>query len=233
MFTNTIEIQQYQSRSYKAGLLKIMLVALMLVVLSQQSEAKKVNGFIVTNQNDTIAGMFRLPQMSVTNAGFLIRGFDVEALQYMVTFKGNNEKRFKTYEPGASQSFSFTHDSAVYLYRSLNIERKSIVVNEQSSSRFLTCLYDGRISLYRNMISNHMNVNNGSGYARFEEYFLNHKAGALVLVKTDVQSSSMKEILRQSGVEDEFLQKLPDTISFKNLLTILASYDEWLASSKK
>ncbi|PZX13051.1 hypothetical protein LX69_02711 [Breznakibacter xylanolyticus] len=202
------------------------------MTISLPAMAKKVPATVVTTSSDTLLGEIRLSKVNIADGSFLLGGYDPESFHYMVAFRQHGKKRFKSFGPEELKAFSFVIDSVPHLYRSFVIDRKSIVPSEQNSVRFLHCLYDGTISLYFLRSTYPVNRQPMSGLLRFDEYFLHSATAGLVIIKDSDRDLFSKERLIQMGMDDEFIKQLSGTPSFKNILSILTTYDQWLKPKK-
>jgi hypothetical protein len=191
--------------------------------------AIKVPGYIITANHDTIYGMIRLQRFDQITGALLINGFDVESLYYKITFKSNTGKSFSTYSPGMILSFGFNYNSTDYTYKTFLVEYRSIFQNGKQQLRFLNLLHHGRLDLYQNEICilKPENVQSGADYMKYYEYFIYSDSKGLLRIGANDHTRSMQDLLRQTGMEEDFIRELPKDTEFKDILYILENYDDW------
>jgi hypothetical protein len=116
------------------------------------AHAKKIEGYIVTQDFDTINGKIILPKFNRYSGGYSIASFNQVSLHYEVWFKGNQDKRFKRYEATDIAGFGFVFSSYPYFFRSFTIESNTPFKRVKQKHRFLKLSYYGKVCLYYDIV---------------------------------------------------------------------------------
>jgi hypothetical protein len=213
---------------------KLSLCILGVFLFTGYCSAISVPGYIITENSDTLAGTIHLNKFDQTNGSLIISGFDVESLYSKVSFKTASDKRFKTYEPGSILGFGFSYKSTLFIFKSFTLKRNSLVKSEREQSRFLCLVYQGYMSLFKDIEMTQYNPSNFAmnNTGRYSEYFLFQPSKGLVKVERIDGVKSMKELLRQFNCNEQFLKEMPETAEYWNVKAILESYDNWLSANE-
>jgi len=130
--------------------LKYILVLFLLVVIVNKVEAKKLKGFIVTEQNDTIYGSIKVNKYNPRTGAYYFFQINLESCYSQIYFKQEGKPRFKLYTPDQIKGYSFNFKDQDYYFHSFLIQSKSIVRSEQSRYAFLILIKKTRqTSIYR------------------------------------------------------------------------------------
>lgn len=212
----------------KLNFWKASLVGIICVFITPLSTASKINGYIIDNHEDTIYGTFRLRNVNQTGA-LLLNGFDESSLHSVVVFKKNGASSFDTFSPEMIRGFHFVYDSTTYQYKSFLIEYNSISYNDRKRHRFLRLIYDGNLDLYEDIVIIEKTDGSFAGErTRYYEYFIDDQE--LTRIRIDDQTPNLRAVLRQFSVDEDFLQRISDIATIKDLPVILQEYDNWLRS---
>lgn len=214
----------------KLNFWKACLVGIICTFITPLCSASKISGYIVDNREDTIYGTFRLRNVNQTGA-LLISGFDELSLHSAVVFKKNGASSFETFSPEMISGFQFVYDSTIYHYKSFLIEYNSISYNDRERHKFLRLIYDGNLDLYEDIVI--VEKTNGSfagERTRYYEYFIEEQDQELTRIKIDDQTPNLRAVLRQFSIEEDFLKRISDIATIKDLPVILQEYDYWLRS---
>lgn len=192
--------------------------------------ASKIDGYIVDNHEDTIYGTFRLRNVNQTGA-LLISGFDESSLHSAIVFKKNGASSFETFAPEMIREFHFVYDSTIYNYKSFLIEYNSITYNDRKRHRFLKLIYNGNLDLYEDIVIIEKTDGSFAGErTRYYEYFIEEQDQGLTRIRIDDQTPNLRAVLRQFSMEEDFLKRISDMATIKDLPVILQEYDYWLGT---
>ncbi len=205
---------------------KILIFLFAIVICSYDCEAKKVPGYIVLENTDTVFGEVRLHNFCRTTAGFIINGIDMEWCHLEVSFRNIDSKKFQSYQPHDILGYGFTYNSADYTFHSSILHQKSLVKNEEKRQRFLHLVYSSRIYLYVDLRYSSL-LTNEQAYSYCEYYLYNSKVG-LKKVEFTKDIKTIHDLLLLYNVEIDFLYYVPFTTPLKEIKVILMQYNEWL-----
>ena len=215
--------------------LKLLIVIAGFLSSSEICVARKVPGYILTENLDTIYGEVKVYSFDRITGDLIINGIDLQSYHLEVEFKSHDGKKFITFKPQDIQGFGFFYKSEKYIFRRFLIEQKSIVKSERQFYRFLNLLYNGKISLYKDIIR----VNNPSydltkaiSYV-YSDYYLYDTPGGLKKVRVKEDDESLKDILSYYGFEDDYLNSIPKNTNLKDIQTVLEDYDSWYKKNKE
>jgi hypothetical protein len=190
-------------------------------------EAKKVPGYIITKDADTLRGEVRVRNCNIYLGGFI---FDMELFSTMVDFKASTEKHFHNYTPNDISGFGFYYDADEYIFKQFIIEYTSLVKSERSRNRFLNLVYKGELTLYRDVerITGMRFSSNIRADLLTFNYFLYNQSNGVKRVEPSDSIKTVKELLAEYNVDPEFLNQLNDRLRFKDIVEIVKLYDHWL-----
>jgi hypothetical protein len=214
--------------------LKVFFI-LVLFTGSLSLEAKRVVGYIVTNQSDTIHGTVNLIlPFDQTTANIIIREYNSDDLHLRIRFRQVGTPRFKWYYPEQIKGFGFKYQGVSYYYRSFAIYQQSLVKAERKRKRFLCLQYSGSVDLYKDLIIQGAVTASTPLYTRspysttYDYYLYSSRMGLIRAVKCK-DTKTVKDLLRQFGFMEAFLEQVPDNATFKNIKEYLKAYDLWVA----
>lgn len=213
---------------------RIVLFLLALTFINNYSNAIGVEGYIINENSDTIYGTIKLHKFDQMTGGYIPNGFDINSLNYKVSFKKNGTKSYKLLLPGSIQGFGFSYKAVVYSYKSFLLNYNSILKNEEKVNRFLLLVYKGNVQMYQNnvcIILPGKYSNNNSYYTDFE-FFLYDKPNGLLKIETNKQIKSLHDLLHKFNFDPRFIQEIPDNTEIKEIEEILNKYDKWLLENK-
>lgn len=183
-------------------LLRFTFLVVILMMINNNSEAKKIPGFIITNDFDTIVGDVRMYLFNRVSGNINITGIDLETYFYEVSFKELDTKQYKTYKPQDIIGFSFTYNTTKYMFHRFIIERKSIVKKERKTYRFLNLLFKNEISLYSdlNRVYHGNNIKDTHDLSKppsfmYKDYYLYNNTVGL----SKINRNTYKELLKLYG----------------------------------
>ena len=88
----------------KKLLFKVLLFSIFTTtIVPQIAKGIEANGYIITEKWDTVFGTVRLSKFQ--NGRVLLNGFDLETLQYQVSFRGKDDRKYRTHYPGTIAGF--------------------------------------------------------------------------------------------------------------------------------
>ncbi len=203
---------------------------LLLLVISLPVLAKKVDGYIVNSNGDTLTGYIKVFKFDRKTGVLIVNGIDMECYHQDVVFKAKNDKSFSTYKPEDIVSFGFSYQGRNYTYQRFILESKNIFSKEGNKVyRFLSLEYKGTYSLYRDVVRTNNTANglmNNLSNLFLDYYLYQTDSGLKKLEGTDEQSLS--EILENHGFQEEFIRELPPETKLKDICFVLVKYDQWL-----
>jgi hypothetical protein len=212
-------------------LLKITLILFGLILLPDNCQAKKVPGFIINENSDTLIGKIRIYSHNPNIRGFNIYGIDIEPFYSIVRFKGNTDKRFRNYEPEDIKGFCFRYKSMDYFFREFKLEFSTLFGVDHFRSRFLNLIYKGKLALYQDEVRNPIlkNFKNFQDYTEVHyNYYLFDELKGLHEVELTKKIRTIKDLLAIYNVDEDFLYEIPASIKPKEIKLILEEYDFWL-----
>jgi len=190
------------------------------------ASAKWVDGYITTKDNEQVCGKIYIPTLDYNSYGYYISGFDLSHFYQYVKFKYRDQSKV-VFQPDDIKGFRFDHEGVEYYFISQTLHYKSIIATERERGRFLNLVYLGKISLCRNsLLLNHHTVN--AYNIPYHDYYLCNEDIGVIKVEKGPQFKSIKDALRFYKMSDAFLQKLPESLSIKDLQKTLYAYDMWL-----
>ncbi len=222
-------MQNYMSRSF---LFRIWITLFMLWGSTTLAEAKKAEGYVVYPNGDSICGLVKVSQVNLMNQGIVLNGVELEPFHYMVTFKEQNGSRFKTYKVDEIREFGFNFQGVAYQFRQFTLHSNTFVGKDQTRNRFLCLMFEGEVALYKDIIRRNSGVHpqspamNRQASVYYEYYLFNKKQGLSKAVKTN-DCKELLQLLARYEIDGNFLDQLPDDVSFKDLKSVLLQYEEW------
>lgn len=191
--------------------------------------ASKVAGYIITENSDTLYGEIRVSNFDRITGGWIFNGIDLESYHYQVTFKENGKSHFKTFTPADIQAFGFSYQSSDYIFKRFTLVAKDLFNKEQKRYRFLCLEYNGRISLYQDVVYviNRMNHTTQNDNYTYSEYYLYNASKGLKKLELTRHTKALVELLLFYNMEKDYLELLPAKADLKDIKTILAEYDNW------
>jgi hypothetical protein len=209
----------------------LTLMILGLAGIYTNCSAIKVPGYIVDQNQDTLYGTVILSKVDQITGDLIIGGFDQASLYSSVTFKGTDEKSFHKYSPDLIKGFGFGYDTTTFVFRTFLVKFNSLFPEGQEKNCFLNLIYQGSLELYQYIacIKDPSPSTIKNGYKTYREYYLYAGSKDLFRVAASDRTKSVNELLRQAGVEEQFLGKIPENSGFEDIKRILVKYDQWLA----
>lgn len=216
----------------KRSINHILLLALFVSLFSVKCRALEAEGYIIKENSDTIFGTIRLTKFQ--NGHVLLNGFNVESLQYQVSFKEKDGRKFRTHMPGSIVGFGFTYDYEDYFFTSFIIDYKSVVPTDRQRNRFLCRVYKGKLNLYQNIITVNKPsaLNTQSDFTSYYEFYLQNSSKGLLKVEKTKNIQSIHDLLKQFGVDEKFLLEIPLHTDLNEIRNVLQQYDNWLNLQK-
>ncbi len=211
------------------------LIILILVGASYNAKAKKVPGYLITNEDDTLYGEIKISHFNILTGDFLFRSIYMDQLHFEVVFRENDTGKFSAFKAGEILGFGFDHRKQSYIFQSFILTSNTPLKREKYTSRFLQLCYLGEVALYRdvNRIANYDNTTEtvpiltDETFVYYEYYLYNLKEG-LNKVEPKEGISTITDLLYLYKLEKEFIEQLPGSYKFKDVKQILISYDIWL-----
>ena len=222
-------------------LIKCFIVLSLLLLSIQKVEAKKVSGFIINENSDTIFGKIKLSKFDIRTGALLFNGINLEQMHYGIWFRAIDSRKFKNYKATDISGFGFDYKSQHYIYHSFIIESNTKVIKDKKQSKFLQLIYGGSINLYRILerITNGINgVDASSDWNRdqsfiYYDYFLYEKTIGLTKVEISDSIRTINQLLIKYDFDSEYIKNLKSETNLKDIKSVLIDYDLWLKHKKK
>ncbi len=130
--------------------LSLLFVLCSLIVIRNTVEAKKLEGYIVTEKNDTIHGEIKVHTFNRRTGGFVFNGIDLEWCYLNVSFREKGKFSFKYYSPSQIKAYEFKYQQQDYIFHRFVITSNSIVKSEREQYQFLNLVnLSSEIGIYR------------------------------------------------------------------------------------
>lgn len=208
--------------------IKFIFLVYSLLLTSQFCHAENVTGYIVTNNSDTLYGEIKVYNFNRVTGNWIFNGIDLEGLHFEVSFKTYTKKRFQTFRPKDILGFGFTYKSSDYIFQRFIIVSKGIFKQEQRRYRFLSLEYQGRVSLFKDLIRvYHANVITKSDSYVYDDYYLFNDVIGLNRVEPTNDIKPLVDLLNLYGFKKDYLNTIPTKTNLKDIKMILEDYDTW------
>lgn len=216
-------------------MVKCTSLLILLTFSNEWVEAKKVSGFIITENSDTLYGKIIVSKINLYSGGLFINGINLEPLHFEVFFKESETKQYISYKATDILEFGFKYKLLDYKFKSFTLESNTPVVSEKQRERFLQLCYAGKVSLYKEVFPlSGYNKKFESDYKIFYyqsfmcyDYFLYTQNVGLTKVEKSKDIETMNDLLYFYGFEQEFVEKIPKNTKFKDIMLILIQHEIW------
>lgn len=220
----------------KSRFIKYITFLLALILINNYVDARKVSGYIITENKDAIYGDVKVSFFNLLTAGVILDGANLEPLHYEVWFREYEKRRFHKFQANNISGFGFNFRYRNYLFHSFILESNSIIKNESKRERFLQLCYLGKVSLYKDLtrINNHninLNTTISANYDQstlYYDYFLFNDIEGLTKVEFTDGIKTIENLLNLYDFEKEFIEILPKESKLKDIKGILKLYEFWL-----
>ena len=220
----------------KYKFIKYIILSLCLTLIGNYVEARKVTGFIITENSDTIYGKIKVSSFNLLTAGLVLDGINLEPLYYEVWFKSYEDKKFIDFKAKDISGFGFRYKSRNYAFRSFILESNTFFKSERKRDRFLQLCYKGKVNLYKDLsrIINHNNTINYTCKANYHQsfvsydYFLFNDIEGLTKVELTDDIKTIDNLLNLYDFEKEFIEIIPKKTKLRDIKGILKLYEFWL-----
>jgi len=223
-------------KMYKKYLM-LLLVILFLIGIGDNCNASSSKGYIITQDQDTIYGKIRLPWKSTSIDFFNFSGFDFESMFYIISFKSDADKSYRTYYPTTISGFGFKHRSTNYIFKSFYLNYKSLFEEKGQGYKFINLIHRGKLDLYQHMIT--INYSRESTpfadrgqVMKYYEYYIWSEQTKLLWVGPNKQYGTLLDLLEKCNVDKEYYRQIPKKADFKDIRNVLAEYDKWLKNRR-
>lgn len=218
--------------------LSLILITFYQIGIGDNCKACSSRGYIITQNQDTVYGKIQIPWNSITIDIFNLIGFDFESFFYHVSFKSDSDKSYKTYYPTMISGFGFKHQSTNFVFKSFNLNYKSIFEDRGQGVRFLNLIHRGRLDLYKHMISINYPVTSPpfadrGKVMKYYEYYIWSDQTKLLWVGPNDQYGTLTELLEKCNIEKDYYLQIPKKADFYDIWNVLVDYDKWLMFKKK
>lgn len=214
---------------------RLLLLLFGCIFIFTNLQAKKVPGYIITNNGDTIFGEIKVSSFDLFTSGIVINGIDLEPFYFMVGFRESGKWLCKTYEPEDLMGFEFLFDKLIYRFERHKIKSKSIIKNDEERIRFLNLVFKGECSIYRDVIRRPTDLQSiipnphAHSIVHYDYYLYNEKRGLKKVVRTK-DCTTVIELLTLYEVDREYLKRLSPQIQFRDIRKVLLDYENWKRS---
>ena len=82
-----------------------MLLLCVLLFTNEFCEAKRVTGYIITENSDTLYGEIKVPDFNRVTGGWIMNGTNLESFHFEVSFKDHKKNKFQTFKPEDDSDF--------------------------------------------------------------------------------------------------------------------------------
>jgi hypothetical protein len=201
-------------------------IAIILSFVCFSGFAKKLPGFIITNNQDTINGYIKISRFDLVDGSYFLNSINLEPLFSMVTFKADDGGPFKNFFPGEIKGFTFHYEKQIITFEYKELAVNSIFASGMNKKRFVRLVYLGKVSMYEDI----ENVTPGGGpghgsYAASKFYLFNDTVG-MTKLETTKEKKSLKDILGLYITDSEF--DIPADIKLVDIKGLLMQYDHYL-----
>ncbi|MDP4270153.1 MAG: hypothetical protein Q8909_08500 [Bacteroidota bacterium] len=209
--------------------IKFAIIAVVLILSIDSVSAKKAPGFIIKHNCDTIFGEVNISFFDPYSGGFVFYGINLEPFQSVLYFRENNSTRFTAFTPKDIAGFGFTYKSVNYRFKTLLVEYRSIIRSERKRLRFLNLIYQGQLSLYKEIVRKESYFTTGAPnrLVDYYDYYLYDDKHGLKRVIPTKEFRTLKDMLQYYGMHPNFIEILPSDARFKDVKYFLEEYDLW------
>ncbi len=212
-------------------MIKKVFIALILFCFLDNIYAEKLSGYIITNDADTIFGKIRVSRFNLYTGGYVVNDINLEPFSHMVEFKENGKHRFMIYSPGEIAGFYFLKGSVEYRFKSFTIQTNSIIRNDREITKFLHLVFQGELSIYRDLFRSSVSV--GSEHFNrtmlFYDYYLFNEKQGLNKVNWKNEDLTIIDLLKLYEVDNNYIENLSTEIYFMNIQELMYDYERWKA----
>ncbi len=220
--------------------LKLFILSVVLILISNSIEARKVPGYIVTENSDTIYGEIKVTFFNLVTGGVILDGINLEPLHYEVWFRGFETRRFRKYQSNDIFGFGFKFKNRDYLFHGFTLESKSIFKSEEKRYRFLQLCYIGKVYLYKDLyrINNYNYVESNHNSKIFDntittfDYFIFNESIGLTKLGVLNELEDISNLLKRYEFEEEFIKLIKPRSKLISIVKVLREYEIWLHASK-
>jgi len=192
--------------------------------------AASVPGYIVTNSSDTIRGVIKIPRFDWYTGGLTLFGINLEQFHSVLIFRDNGTGRFESFKPNEIAGFGFEYKSIHYKFKAFSIKTKSIIESERIRSRFLVLLFEGEVSVYKDIVRMGNFIADDALTDRvidhYDYYLYDDKQGLKEAIRT-AHYKTVSDLLRLYEIDQDFIEQLPSDVRFKDIVEILQGYERW------
>lgn len=192
--------------------------------------SREISGYIIDNSSDTIIGEIEVSAYDIYTGWTVIKGINMEPFHSTVYFRKKGEKRFKSFTPHDITGYGFTYKSVDYKYSTFRIEKKSIILSKKERLRFLNLVFQGEISVYKDIDRKDFFVTKIDFDDRvidYCDYYLYNKKHGLKWAILNKEFKSITELLSFYEIDQKFISQLPANVKFKDIVEILYKYEMW------
>lgn len=214
---------------------KLLVVFMGVALAISSSYARKVSGYIITNNLDTIIGELQVTSFDLLTGGYIPKGINLEPMHHSVRFREPDKFWFQNFGHEEIQAFGFIDDSIDYYFKSFAISSKSIFPNERERKRFLTLIYVADVAVYRDIVrlQNFQDSFNRRlthyQVADYTDYYLYTEKQGLSRVIRSKEYKNLKDLLRYYEFDADYLNELLPEVTFKDIGVVLRDYEIWKA----
>ncbi|MCW3789329.1 hypothetical protein [Plebeiibacterium sediminum] len=148
------------------------------------ANAKRVSGYIITIENDTLQGYLNIynSALRMWTISFTPRMFNAEMAFVEAPFKEEKRGFYKNYTPDQLKEYGFVYKGVPYKFKSFIVKSKTFILNERKKRHFLLLVNkeNGR-EIYKHQKHRYDDVYNQ--LIPYYEFYVVDKDGELVKVE--------------------------------------------------
>jgi hypothetical protein len=221
--------------------IKYFILSLLFTFSVNLTKAKKVPGYIITENSDTIYGQIKLSKFDLLAGTWIIFGINIKQLHFEVCFRENKGRKFRNFQAINISGFGFNFKSEDYIFKSFTLKSNTAIVKERERERFLQLIYKGEIELYRDQKRTESNINPGNNSYNinknllftYYDLFLYNESKGLTKVEISKDIKTINQLLDKYDLDKEYIKIIPSNTKLKDIGVVLINYDLWKKTSEK
>ncbi|HEY4788463.1 MAG TPA: hypothetical protein VIH57_20575 [Bacteroidales bacterium] len=206
----------------KAMFYKVITVSLALTLFLSPSFSRKVDGYIITNNNDTLYGEVRISKFNIAQNTVSLSSYNLDELYDHVYFKPSPGNIFKIYSPMEIVEYGFILDNVPFRYIAKEVKTR---MGYTKRKFYLQVAYGG-IDLFENTSPIDNQDKNHNTTMSVTEFFILCPDNNFVRVSQDDKDEPVTDFLmRYLKLDKDILDKAARNKTFKDIQEIARTYD--------
>ena len=212
-------------------LARLVIISLVFTSFVSPAHAKKVDGYIITNNNDTIYGAIRLSKFNLLQNTISISSYNMDELYDHLYFRSSTDKKFNELSPMDILEYGFILDRTQYRYISKEVKAKL----GTSKRKFYLQLANGDINLFesRTPLNNQDQSLNHNRMIITEFYILGEDKNLIRVSQNDKDERVSDFLMKNLKLDKETLDKAAKDKTFKDIVEIARVYNNDVAKPAK